>query len=170
MRSRKRITKDEAYRRYKRDYKLKESRMRKHYGREMDTPMMGKDDFEMAFEAYKADMERYAKGIGAPKPSAQNVVDTIVSDQMYETSIRQARAYKTALEDSVDDWDSEWPGNDETGERTPITPQNIRQGKFDEPLEDIFDMIRAFREAEAKKGRSKRAIREEVSRTFFGSR
>lgn len=182
MRSRKRVNLDEAYRRYKRDYRIRERRM-KNRGFTMDTRMLSKDDFSVSYNAYKNDMEDYAINMGSRKPTAQQIIDTIVSDQSFDISIRQARAYKEALEYATEDWDSEWPTWDGE-ERVPLTLSNIRKGFFGErlfdengedigfsgPMGDIFDMIRAYRKRRFEEGATPEDVRDEVRSTFFGSK
>lgn len=189
----------EIYRRYKRDYKLRKRRMDKK-GRSMDTAMLDESDFFTNYESAKNDMisdlfHRRKK----TEVSPQKVIDRIISDQTYDVSIRQARAYKEALQNSTDDWDDDWPQRvvkrsyyDKYGiyhakgtiERVPITPENIRSGAFGLPLYDekeklvgftdvlgdLFENIRDFRAKEFAKGKTAEEVRDSVRSTYFGSK
>lgn len=174
---------EELYRRYRRDYKLRKRRLSRKYGSdfEMDDPMMSKADFFREFNSYKNDITEYERNtnINAKPPSSQRVIDVIVSDQAFDISVREARAYKEALDYSTDDWESKFP----KGQRPNLTIQNIRRGLFGERiydeegdvkdvtgvLGDTFDMIRAYRKRRFEEGASKRQVWEEVAQTFFGS-
>lgn len=189
----------EIYRRYRRDYKLRANRMERK-GRQMDTAMLDENQFFQLYDSSKNDMiseswhKRKKKDV-----TPQQVIDRIVSDQMYDISIRQARAYRELLSRSTDDWDSKWKKRvvknsyiDRDGvyhakgdvERIPINEENIRADFFGKPifdddgkltgftdvLGDLFQNIRDFREREFEKGRSAEDIRNDVRETFFGSK
>lgn len=180
----KELYQEELYRRYKRDYKLRERRLSRKYGSdfEMDDPMMSKADFFREFNSYKNDITEYERNtnINAKEPSSQRVIDVIVSDQAFDISIREARAFKEALDYSTDDWESRFP----KGQRPNLTTQNIRRGLFGEriydekgkvkettgALGDMFKAIREYRERRFEEGASKEKVRDEVRSTFFGSK
>lgn len=165
------ITDDELYRRYSRDYNKISNRLYRNLKRRMFTEKMTKDDFLTFYKARKNDMEEYADNMGSEKPRSQSVIDSIISDQKYKLSIRQARVIRQSLEADHTGWDDHWPKkiqfipgtNGKVKEtRVALTEENIRQGWFDAWARDIWDRVRWWRkqrrEELERQGKSKKEI------------
>lgn len=163
---------DELYRRYKRDYRVAARRMDRA-GDKMHTPMESKEDFFTDYMERKNDLENYAENMRkSGRVSPQEVIDSIISDQRYKMSIRQARAFALYLSsENPDGWDDRLP-------KAPATLTNIRRGRFKDLLDEtLFDEITKYRERRRKElqdlGYSRKDINEilvkEVRETIIGS-
>lgn len=155
------------YKRYKREYKLRSRRMERRH-ESMDDEMYSKDKFFEQYESFKNDMAESYGNIGRKKPSSQDVIDALVSDQQYEISLPQARALKMSIENRYDDVIADWPKNKE-GERRALTPQNIRRGFFDEQTKETWKLVREAWKNGREKGLDWTEIQDEIDRNIFGS-
>lgn len=168
-RNRKKISRDELYRRYKRDYKLAARRMERVQHRVMDSEMMDKDDFFRVYESTKGDLDEYSKNIDKDKPTQQEVIDFIVSDQRYEMTKAQAKALEMSLSMriGVEKTEKGKYYKDEQG-RT-IFPESIRRGTFADEIGTTWDEIRRERARMAEEGYTKEQMEDEIAHTYFGS-
>ena len=168
-RSGKKLSSDELYRRYKRDYKLAARRMERVQHRVMDSEMMDKDDFFRVYESTKGDLDEYSKNINKDKPTQQEVIDFIVSDQRYEMSKGQAKALEMSLSMriGVKKTKKEKYYKDEEG-RT-IYPEAIRKGIFSDEIGSIWEDIKRDRAIMKEAGYKKEKIEDEIAHTYFGS-
>ena len=160
---RQKLTNDELYRRYSRDYNKIQNRLYRQTKRRMFSEKMTKEQFLTFYSARKNDMEEYAENMGYEKPRSQSVIDSIISDQKYKLSIRQARVIKMSLDADHSGWDDDWPTRwviTPSGlayqERINLTEENIRRGYFKKWIEDRWDQIQWWREQRRKELESTR--------------
>lgn len=168
-RSGRKISNDELYRRYRRDYKLAAIKLERRQHRVMDSEMMDKADFFRVYESTKGDLEEYSRNINKKKPTKQEVIDFIVSDQRYEMTKAQAKALEMSLSMrmGVEKTPKGKYYKDEQG-RT-IYPESIRRGTFADEIGTTWEDIKRDRALMAEQGYTKEQMEDEIAHTYFGS-
>lgn len=153
------------YQDYKRTLENKVDSMLKK-GQEPDSDeIMTFDEFRRAYNEYRHDLaEEVEKG---ERKTIGNIVNRIVSDQVYKISSKQLNTtYRAMLQWNQDHSDDQIK-IDMKGMRYSQWAAKMRTGEIESTA--WYDLIRAKREELFKKGWSKKEVSKEIRRTFYGS-